>query len=586
MLEITGSRERPPAWRMRGDAALRGVQIVSGGAPACAIAGRLARPVLSHPSPGLPVRRLALAFAGVLACSKGQVPESEGPSASLAGDWVGGHRIGKRYTLFALHLPTKGPASFDLPGDGVVAAPLKGYLATGDGLRFTLPGARVPVALQGHVEGEALVGVARSEGEDGSFELRRTVPLAPEAARAYAGLYDAGGGHLIAIERLPDVPLLHFTDFASGRFGAIFPEAEDRFFAGPALLVAAPPVLRLAFRREQSAITSVTFQQDGEPDTVAVRLPTRETPLKFNNGEVALAGTLISPGTPGPHPAVVLTQTSSDAPREAYRKDADFFVSQGFAALIYDKRGVGESGGDWRLATFPDLAGDAVAAVELLRARPDIDPLRVGVWGQSQGGWVATLAATRSPNVAFTISISTPSTSPAEQEIFRVEHNLRADGFPEGQILEAVHYQRLLMEWIREGTRRAELLEALAAAEKAPWAGYVALPATPLPVRARDSTREFYTYDPAPTLAALRCPALFVFGAADSFVPVVRSVPEIKAALAKGHPHSLIKVLPHTGHGMWETDVDSRHALPLAHRHGPGYWPLLGEWLAGLRAAR
>src|SRR5688572_4265248 len=133
--------------------------------PARAIAVRLGGPVPSPPTPGLPLRRLALAFAGLLACTKGQVPAGppppDGPSTSLAGDWVGGHRIGKRYTLFALHLPQQGPASFDLPGDGVTSAPLKGYLATGDGLRFTLPGRRVPVALQGHVEGEALVGVAR-----------------------------------------------------------------------------------------------------------------------------------------------------------------------------------------------------------------------------------------------------------------------------------------------------------------------------------------------------------------------------------------------------------------------------------------
>lgn len=530
----------------------------------------------------------------LLACPSGQVPPGPpppaAPSTSLVGDWVGGHKIGRRYTLFGLHLPAKGPATVDLPLEQVVGAPLRGYLATGDGLRFTLPGPRSPVALQGHVDGEALVGTARSDGQDGSFELRRTTPLAPAEARAYAGLYDAGGGHLIAIERLPELPLLHFTDFASGRFGAIFPQAgpepdaEDHFFAGPALLVAAPPVLRLVFRREAGRVASVTFQQDGEPDMIAVRLPTRETAVTFDNGPVALAGTLIAPAGPGPFPAVVLTPTASDAPREAYRKEADFLVSQGFAALIYDKRGVGESEGDWRIAGFPELTGDALAAVELLRGRADIDRAHVGVWGQSQGGWVATLAAVGSASVAFVVAISTPSTSPAEQEVFRVEHNLRADGFPEQQILEAVRYQRLLMEWIREGTRRAELLAALAVAKQAPWAGYVGLPATPLPVRARDSTREFYAYDPAPTLAALRCPTLFVFGAVDSFVPVERSAPEIKAALARGHRHSLVKVLPHTGHGMWETDVDSRHALPLAHRHGPGYWPLLAGWLAGVKS--
>ena len=55
--------------------------------------------------------------------------------------------------------------------------------------------------------------------------------------------------------------------------------------------------------------------------------------------------------------------------------------------LIYDKRGVGESTGDWRTATFSDLAEDALGAVELLKEHQQIDPSRIGLFGLSQGGW-------------------------------------------------------------------------------------------------------------------------------------------------------------------------------------------------------
>jgi Predicted hydrolase of the alpha/beta superfamily len=74
--------------------------------------------------------------------------------------------------------------------------------------------------------------------------------------------------------------------------------------------------------------------------------------------------------------------------------------------LGYDKRGVGESTGDWNAATYEDLAGDAVAAVEYLKTRRDIDAAQIGLLGISQAGWIMPLAAVRSKDVAFLISIS------------------------------------------------------------------------------------------------------------------------------------------------------------------------------------
>ena len=63
-----------------------------------------------------------------------------------------------------------------------------------------------------------------------------------------------------------------------------------------------------------------------------------------------------------------------------------------------------------------------------------------------------------SATVAFVVGISTPAITPAELELYRVEHDMRADGFPEPQILEAVNYQRLALDWLRDGTGRDALI--------------------------------------------------------------------------------------------------------------------------------
>jgi hypothetical protein len=99
-------------------------------------------------------------------------------------------------------------------------------------------------------------------------------------------------------------------------------------------------------------------------------------------------------------------------------------VDAGFAVLYYDKRGVGDSegvfvevgteNGGWRL---PQLADDALAGVAFLRGLDEIDPERIGLMGGSQAGWVNPLAASRSDDVAFVVSVVGPTVTVGE-EIF------------------------------------------------------------------------------------------------------------------------------------------------------------------------
>ena len=86
--------------------------------------------------------------------------------------------------------------------------------------------------------------------------------------------------------------------------------------------------------------------------------------MRFTNRDVQLTGTLIAPSVGGRHPAIVLVHGSGAENRAYMLPWARFLIRHGIAVLGYDKRGVGESTGDWNAATYEDLAGDAVAAVE------------------------------------------------------------------------------------------------------------------------------------------------------------------------------------------------------------------------------
>ena len=120
------------------------------------------------------------------------------------------------------------------------------------------------------------------------------------------------------------------------------------------------------------------------------------------------AQTLLSIPTsrPAPYPSVVFVHGSGTPPRQQFNFWADQFTRLGFAVLVFDKRGSGSSAGDWREADFTDLARDVLACVDVLKARSDVDPKQIGLFGQSQGGWVAPLAASLSPDIAWLALVS------------------------------------------------------------------------------------------------------------------------------------------------------------------------------------
>jgi dienelactone hydrolase len=103
-----------------------------------------------------------------------------------------------------------------------------------------------------------------------------------------------------------------------------------------------------------------------------------DEPVTFQSSGARLSGELVAPAGKGRHPAVLMIQAAGRATRETYREQAEFLAEHGVAALIYDKRGAGDSTGDPDYR-YSQLADDARAAVALLRGRPEVRPDAVGV---------------------------------------------------------------------------------------------------------------------------------------------------------------------------------------------------------------
>jgi dienelactone hydrolase len=305
----------------------------------------------------------------------------------------------------------------------------------------------------------------------------------------------------------------------------------------------------------------------------------REEPVHFASGALVLAGTLILPSGAPPYPAVFLFHGSGRQARDL--TTARWFAEQGFAALAYDKRGVGESTGDFRAGPFMDLCPDGLAAVEYLKSRKEIDRRHFGVWGLSQGGWLGPLAASRSVDISFVIAVSGPGVSPAEQMLVYYANELREHGLPESDVREAGTLRRDVWNYLFTGKGYEKASRDLSEARAKRWFHAVNAQQDRLfeplqkpsdldkPGSAILRFRREMTYDPLPALRTLRVPALFLFGAEDRLIPVEKSVSVIREVLTQSHADFTIQMFDGDDHGMF----GSNGALD------PRYLDTMRKWL-------
>ncbi|MBG0561302.1 alpha/beta hydrolase family protein [Actinoplanes aureus] len=249
-------------------------------------------------------------------------------------------------------------------------------------------------------------------------------------------------------------------------------------------------------------------------------------PAAFTNdtGE-RLHGLVYTPRTAsGPLPAMVLLGGSGPVKHGSLAAEAKAFAAQGIAVFAYDKRttGYSESHRD-----YAALADDAVDAVTMMRNRPGVDRAHVGVWGISEGGWVAPLAGAKSPEVGFLVLASTPALSPMRTENWNTRNKIYASGV-RGSLVSTLSDQPLRV-----------LEDAGAFAES--------------------------RYEPRPTLTQVTQPVLAVYGSRDVQVPAAESA-RVLTETVRGHLS--VRIMTGADHLLREgTNV---HA---------GYPEVVGTWV-------
>ena len=313
---------------------------------------------------------------------------------------------------------------------------------------------------------------------------------------------------------------------------------------------------------------------DGQTQTATrVRRP-EASDVRFRSGDLLLAGTLYTPSAAAKkRPAIVLAHGSGAADRFGGTW-ITFFTDLGFVVLAYDKRGVGESEGDWRQASYVDLAEDLEAAVDWLSSRPGVDPARVGVHTSSQSGWYAPLAAANNPRVRFLIQRVGPALWIGPVTAHESESDWRAEGVPENEIAPASTLWRRLHELARRGGALAEAQALIDAAADEPWFeatfgdGWRRVDADAWRRRQINAN-----LDPARTAGTLGIPVLWFLAEKDENVPYTASLRALEQA-ARGDDADITVVTIH----------DAPHSFLIEQpdgsvRYTDHYWPQMADWL-------
>ncbi len=270
-------------------------------------------------------------------------------------------------------------------------------------------------------------------------------------------------------------------------------------------------------RDQQNKVTKCTFIAPDGMKLVGLRgvnknsSKARVIPIEFESEGVILKGKLQIPEGKGPFPSAVLVHGSGKVRRDGYSILYEPYLSKGIAILSFDKRGVGESGGTFqRISLYNDdrfilLAKDVSNAVSKLKSFDEIDPLRIGLIGISQGGWIMPIVNSLRNDIAFIISQAGPTVSFGEEN----------------------YYSQLTGE--NSGT-----LTKMSQAE----------------ISKKLREKDHIGFDPMPYLIKMKQPSLWIYGAKDISVPVPESVKILNYIKPKYNLNIEYHVYENVGHAV------------------------------------
>lgn len=310
---------------------------------------------------------------------------------------------------------------------------------------------------------------------------------------------------------------------------------------------------------------------------------------------IKLAGTLTFPNLKGTFPAVVLVTGSGQQNRDEeigrhkpFWIIADYLTRQRIAVLRVDDRGIGGSTGNFDQSTTGDFADDALAGIEFLLSRQEINPKKIGIIGHSEGGTVASIAASRSSDVAFIVSMAGVYENFEDVVLYQILNQLKLQGIKDEDIELECNWRKQIYRLAKENTDSAiaarklwELYNELTKDEitKLNW------PKERQDAQIKQVLNPWWRYilclDDKAILMKVKCPVLAIYGELDQQVNPDKNIPIIENALNEGgNKDFMVKKIPGLNHLFQTAKTGSEYEyIRIEETISPKALRIISDWI-------
>ena len=268
-------------------------------------------------------------------------------------------------------------------------------------------------------------------------------------------------------------------------------------------------------------------QKDPSPewDSRVSAMDAQREPFFVDSDGVLLEAELFIPnGGSDVKAAAVFSPGSGDALYQNYAYGLietyvlDVFLQRDMIVLLVNKRGMGESDGNYVKNDFQGRADDLYAAVQSIQGHPSVDAENIGLIGHSQGGWIIGLTASQRDDIAFFISLAGPTTSVERNAEDNYYHYLRCQGY-DGEELDKQIAKR--MKSTQFGIKIGKLTNF----------GMFGFDA------------RIFSYDPTEALKTVTCPGLLLYAENDDQVTPSVNLDRLYSIFDNNPPENLTTVI-------------------------------------------
>ena len=521
---------------------------------------------------------LALGYQSALASQAQQ---------TIEGDWTGGIDSGKQWQTVNFSFTREGETikgTLNFADQSSTALVLNRVVFESPHITIEWQGRTARLVFDGIVAADSISGEVVQGDQKAKFELVRVMKVDPKLNEEYSGSYQLGPDRIIDIGPIGN--RIWFIDSKTRQTRFLYPSSETSFFSGPSIGIPFPVQLRVEFRKnKEGKVSALTWKEDGSSPISGRKLPFNQEDVSYKYRDITVTAKLLVPSTKGPHPALIdVGQGYFLGPYNGPFQY--FYVRQGLAMMTPIRRTIDGSDANYQKSSFEERAREILAGVEMLKQRKDINPRQIGLYGDSQTAWIAPLAATLSPDVAFLI-LRVPSALPVTENIlYEIESNLRRDSFSEADINKTLALRQLIHRTVLTNSGWEDLKAEIDKSKNEKWFPYVRagwFPSLKIPPdeATAKGVRDPLTYDPLPVLQTVTVPVLALNAELDEAVPTRKSVPILEAAFRKaGNKDFSVMVLPKAGHNFLETDQPyGAEAFVRRTRYVPGYFDTVAAWL-------